>query len=105
MTSVSFTDASSRAARAVQHHLGDGTAAYRHGNGDPVDVRWINERSVEVPDASGQYIERTHVVYLLREELAQEPQVGDRITTAPGDQWVVQRIVSDDGVEIGLAVA
>lgn len=99
-----FRDASARAARAQFAKLGDGMGVLKRANGSETPMPVMLDMSVEVPDASGQYLERARVVSLLNEELPAPPVPGDQVKVLT-TWWVVQRLVADDGIVTQLAVA
>lgn len=102
---MGFRDAADAAAAAILLRLGEGTATYQHANGDAVTLdAVVFEEGVEVPDKSGQYLERTRVVSVRKNELLATVVLGDAITIA-GTQYLVQRVLSDDGIVVRVAVA
>ena len=101
---MSFRAAADAAATACLRRLGEGTATYQHASGAAVEVDAMLEECAEVPDASGQYVERTRALSVRRAELAQAAVAGDQVTVL-GQRYRVQRVLADDGLVVRLAVA
>jgi hypothetical protein len=101
---MTFRDRANAAAAAILQRLGEGSATYQHANGDTVILGVMFEEGVEVPDKSGQYLERTRVVSMQKSALLATVTAGDEVTVL-GDSYVVQRVISDDGVVVRVAVA
>lgn len=101
---MTFRDRANAAAAAVLQRLGEGSATYQHANGDTVILDVMFEEGVEVPDKSGQYLERTRVVSMQKNALLATVTAGDEVTVL-GDSYLVQRVLSDDGVVVRVAVA
>lgn len=101
---MTFRDRANAAAAAILQRLGEGSATYQHTNGDTVTLGVMFEEGVEVPDKSGQYLERTRVVSMQKSALLATVTAGDEVTVL-GDSYVVQRVISDDGIVVRVAVA
>lgn len=101
---MAFADVTAAAAERILDRLGDGAATYRHTSGTEAAITLLLDASVEVPDPSGQFIERVRMAFVRHAQITETPAVGDQITHGT-NTWYVQRIVSDDGIVAGLAVA
>lgn len=101
---MAFHDAADRAARALLQRLGEGTATYQHASGAAVELAAMFEENVEVPDASGQYLERARALSVRKAALMETAVVGDQVTVL-GARYRVQRVLADDGIVVRLAVA
>jgi len=101
---MAFRDVADAAAAAIIARLGEGTATYQPANGDAVDLEVVFDEGVEVPDAGGQYLERSRVVSMRKSLLATTVALGDQITVR-GETYLVQRVLSDDGIVVRAAVA
>jgi len=101
---MAFRDAANAAAVALLRRLGDGTATYQHASGAAVALDAMLDEGVEVPDASGQYIERARALSVRKADLLEQAVAGDQVTVL-GERYRVQRVLADDGIVVRLAVA
>lgn len=101
---MAFRDVADAAAGRILARLGEGSATYRHANGDTVTLGVMFEEGVEVPDVSGQYLERSRVVSMRKSLLVATVALGDEVTVC-GETYRAQRVLSDDGVLVRVAVA
>lgn len=101
---MAFRDVADAAAERLIARLGDGTATYLHASGQSADVAVVFDEGIDVPDPSGQYLERTRVVSVRKAVLLADAAPGDQVTLQ-GYGYVVQRVLGDDGIVVRLAVA
>lgn len=82
--------------------LGD-SATYGYGSGGSSTVTVVISESVDVIDESGQIIDRVKAATIQKSLLSYTPRQGDYITVGT-TRYDVQRILSDDGYAVRVAV-
>lgn len=79
-------------------------ATWAHHTGGSASVRAVIADSVDVVDEDGQIIERVRAATVQKSLLLTSPSVGDTLTVGT-KTWVVQRLLSDDGAAVQVALS